>query len=157
MKKGFILVELMIAVAIIAFLTMVAVPSFGTFMAKAKRTEAYVNLHSIYTAQKIYHAEHGRYAQSLNGQDGLGWKPQGYTSGGAQEHFNYTYGFANGGECNGYCTGKLNTPATHLGAAFANESGFMVLAAADIDGDGQMDILGIDHNNAITILQDDLA
>ncbi len=157
MKKGFILVELMIAVAIIAFLTMVAIPSFATFMGKAKRTEAYANLHSIYTAQQLYHAEHGRYAQSLNGPDGLGWKPQGYTTGGANEHFNYTYGFAHGGECTGYCTGKLNTSASHLGQAFANDTAFMVLAAADIDGDGEPDILAIDQNNVITIVRDDLA
>jgi len=157
MKHGFILVELMIAVAIIAFLTMIATPSFARYMAKAKRTEAYVNLHAIYTAQKIYHAEHGRYAQTLNGQDSLCWTPQGYKGGGIQEQFNYTYGFAQGGECTGYCTGKLNTASMHLGRAFANENEFLVLAAADIDGDGQPDILAIDHNNTITILQDDLA
>lgn len=157
MKKGFILVELMIGVAIIAFLTMVVVPNLTAFMAKAKRTEAYVNLHSIYTAQKIYHAEHGRYATCLQGQEGLGWRPEGYTTGGIKERFNYTYGFATGGESIGYCTGKLNTEACHLAQAYADEKGFMVLAAGDIDGDGLADILAIDQYNTITILQDDLA
>lgn len=156
MKKGFMLIELMIVISIIAFLAMVVVPSFTTFMAKAKRTEAYVNLHAIYTAQKAYYAEHGRYAQTLNGQGGLGWKPEGYTTGGAAERFYYTYGFATGGECTGYCTGKLNTAASNLGRAYADEKGFMVLAAGDIDGDGEPDILAIDHNNAISIVQDDL-
>lgn len=157
MKKGFVLVELMIAVAIIGFLTMVAVPNFTKFMAKAKRTEAYLNLHSIYTAQKLYYAEHGRYAAALQGQDGLGWHPEGYTTGGVKERFHYTYGFASGGEATGYCTGKLNAQASLLDRAYANEKEFMILAAGDIDGDGKPDILAVDHNNVISILEDDLA
>ena len=36
-REGFTLVELMIVVAIIAFLAMVSVPSFTRFLAKAKR------------------------------------------------------------------------------------------------------------------------
>ena len=59
-KKGFTLIELMIVVAIIAFLSMVAVPSFMRFLAKSKRAEAYVNLHSIYAAQKAFWAENGK-------------------------------------------------------------------------------------------------
>ena len=50
--RGFTLIELMIVVAIIAFLSIIAVPNFFKFLAKAKRSEAYMNLSSIYTAQK---------------------------------------------------------------------------------------------------------
>src|SRR5690242_10606060 len=114
MKKGFMLIELMIAVAIIAFLAMIAVPNFTRFMAKAKRTEAYINLHAIYAAQKAYFAEHGTYAASLSGNNGLGWQPEGYAGGGSKERFNYTYGFSSGGEGSGYFTGKLNTASSYL-------------------------------------------
>ena len=52
-KRGFTLIELMIVVAIIAFLAIVSVPSFMKFLAKAKRAEAYMNLSSIYGAKSI--------------------------------------------------------------------------------------------------------
>lgn len=156
-KAGFSLVELMIVVAIIAFLAVISVPSFTRFLAKAKRTEAYMNLSSIYTAQKAYWAEHGTYTNVLNGENGLGWKPEGYHGGGKDEKFYYTYGFANGSEGQNYFTGKLESSHSHLSAAHADKKGFMVVAAGDIDGDGEMDILTIDENNNIQILQDDLA
>ncbi|MGB8367422.1 MAG: prepilin-type N-terminal cleavage/methylation domain-containing protein [Candidatus Babeliales bacterium] len=50
--KGFSLIELMVVIAIIGFLAMVGIPSFVKFLAKAKRAEAYMNLSSIYAAQK---------------------------------------------------------------------------------------------------------
>lgn len=155
-KVGFSLIELMIVVAIIGFLAVISIPSFTRFLAKAKRAEAYMNLSSIYTAQKAYWAEHGTYSQILSGPNGIGWKPEGYHGGGAGESFNYTYGFANGSEGINYFTGKLEASPAHLSAAKAEKNSFVVVAAGDIDGDGQMDIISIDHNNNVQILQDDL-
>ncbi len=155
--EGFSLIELMIVVAIIAFLAMVSVPTFTRFLAKAKRAEAYMNLSSIYAAQKAHWAENGRYSDVLYGQGGVGWKPEGYKGGGAQENFHYTYGFGHGSEGRSYFTGKLGTPSSHLGAAKANEQGFVVVAAGDIMGNGKPDILTVDENNAIKIVQDALA
>ena len=66
-RSGFTLIELMIVVAIIAFLAMVSVPTFTRFLAKAKRAEAYMNLSSIYAAEKSYWAEQGKYSDVLNG------------------------------------------------------------------------------------------
>jgi len=157
MKRGFSLIELMIVVAIIALLASLAIPNFMRFLAKAKRSEAYMNLSSIYTAQKAYWAEHGKYAQSLSGEGGLGWKPEGYSGGGKNEKFYYTYGFASGGEGKGYFTGKLETPASHLNMSRANDKSFIIAAAGDIDGDGEPDILTVDENNNIKIVQDDLS
>ena len=155
-RSGFTLIELMIVISIIAFLAMISVPSFMRFMAKAKRTEAYMQLSSLYAAQKGYFAENGTYATQLSGPNSLGWQPEGYKGGGAQEKFYYTYGFGSGSEGQHYYTGKLSTPASHLANAYANQQGFLMFAAGDIDGDGQPDILSVDHNNNITIVQDDL-
>jgi len=154
--KGFTLVELMIVVAIIAFLSIIAVPNFFKFLSKAKRSEAYMNLSSIYTAQKTYWAEHGKYSDKLSGLGGIGWKPEGYKGGGAQERYYYTYGFGSGSEGENYFTGKLETSHTHMGMTKADKSGFVAAAAGDIDGDGEPDILVIDQHGDIKIIQDDL-
>lgn len=155
-RQGFTLIELMIVIAIIGFLAMVSVPSFMRFLAKAKRAEAYMQLNSIYAAEKSYWAEHGTYSSVLLGQGGIGWKPEGYSGGGKNEKFYYTYGFSGGGEGRGYVTGKLETPASNLGISKADKDGFVAVAAGDIDGDGKPDILTIDQNNTITVVQDDL-
>ncbi len=155
-KKGFSLIELMIVIAIIAVLSMIAVPNFMKYLAKAKRAEAYMQLSSIYAAQKAYWAENGKYGTQLSGQGGIGWSPEGYAGGGSGEKFYYTYGFG-GSEGTNYFTGKLGTSSNYLNQAYANENGFLAIAVGDIDGDGYPDILAVDQNNTITILQDDLA
>ncbi len=155
-KLGFSLIELMIVIAIMAFLAMISVPSFMKFLAKAKRAEAYIQLSSIYSAQKAYWAEHGKYSTQLSGPGGIGWKPEGYSGGGPNEKFYYTYGFGQGSEGQNYFTGKLGTSNSNLNKAYANEKGFLVMAAGDIDGDGTPDILSVDENNNIVVVQDDL-
>jgi prepilin-type N-terminal cleavage/methylation domain-containing protein len=155
-KLGFSLIELMIVIAIIIVLSMIAVPNFMKYLSKAKRAEAYMQLSSLYTAEKAYWAEHGKYATQLAGQGGIGWSPEGYSGGGSGEKFYYTYGFG-GSEGTHYFTGKLGTSSNYLSNAYANENGFLAVAVGDIDGDGQPDILAVDQNNNITILQDDLA
>lgn len=155
-KSGFTLIELMMVVAIVACLAMVAVPTFTGFLAKAKRTEAYMNLHAIYAAQKAYWAEHGRYSDVLAGSEGIGWRPEGYTGGGSQEKFNYTYGFGHGSEGRNFFTGKLGASHSHLGKAYADANGFMVVAAGNIAGGNEPDIIAIDHNNNIVVLHDAL-
>jgi prepilin-type N-terminal cleavage/methylation domain-containing protein len=156
MKNGFTLIELMVVVAIVAFLAMIAVPNFKKFLAKAKRAEAYTNLHAIYAAQKAYWAEHNEYAQALAGPNSAGWQPEGYKGGGAQENFYYTYGFAQGGEGTHRFTGKLSTPASALSASRAGKDSFVVVAAGDISGSGKPDIITIDQDNKVTIAQDGL-
>lgn len=148
--KGFTLIELMIVVAIIGLLTMVAVPSFNRYLGKAKRAEAYMNLNSLYAAERSYWAEHGAYTNQLSH---IGWKPQGYQGGGSQEAFNYTYGFGSSSEGIGCFTGKLGAS---IAGGQADRDGFLAMACADIDGDGQLDILSIDHNGVIRVVQDDL-
>lgn len=157
-KAGFSLIELIIVVAIIALLATIAIPSFNRFLAKTKRTEAYINLHAIYAAQKAYWAEHGTYAAALSGDGGCGWKPEGYHGGGSEtkHNFNYTYGFP-GSEGTHYFTGSLATSPSNLSGAKASKDGFVAIAAGDIDGDGVADILMVDQFNTIKVIQDDLA
>ncbi len=156
-KKGFTLIELMIVVAIVAFLSIIAVPNFFNFLAKAKRAEAYMNLNSIYMAQKAYWIENGSYSSVLSGPDGIGWKPEGYSGGGQKENFNYTYGFSQGEEGKHYFTGKLGSSHSHLFMAKADKNTFKVAAVGDIKGNGKMDVISIDHNSAITIEEDALS
>lgn len=154
-RNGFSLIELMVVVAIVALLAMLAIPNFSRFIAKTKRSEAYINLNAIYIAQKSYWAEHGRYTALLSGEQSVGWKPEGYHGGGETEQFFYTYGFP-GAEGSSCFTGKLATPASYLGGAKASEQEFVVFAVGDIDGDGEPDILAIDQNGVIKIIKDDL-
>ncbi len=156
MKKGFTLIELMVVVAVIALLAMIAVPSFQWCLAKAKRAEAYTNLHAMYAAEKAYWAEHGKYSDVLYGSGGIGWKPEGYKGGGSEEKFYYTYGFG-GAEGKNFFTGKLGTSSSHLQQARAGKDGFVIMAAGDINGSGKPDILSIDQHNNIVIVQDGLS
>lgn len=155
--RGFTLIEIMIVVAILAFLAMVSVPSFMRFLAKAKRTEAYMNLGSLYVAQKSYWAEHGRYSNVLNGPGGIGWQPEGYSGGGKKERFYYTYGFSQGQEGQNYFTGKLETPASALEGTMLQEQAFIIGAAGDIAGSGKIDLLTVNQHNDIKIVKDGLA
>jgi prepilin-type N-terminal cleavage/methylation domain-containing protein len=143
-KTGFTLIELMIVVAIIICLAMIAIPNFNYFLAKAKRAEVYVNLASLALAQKAYWAEHGRYARSLSGPEGLNWKPGG--------NFNYTYGLGDGESF----VGQLKTPASELKNSHIGDQDFKLTAAGYINGTAKADIIAVDQNNRFEIIQDAL-
>lgn len=94
-RSGFTLVELMITIAIVSILAAIAVPNFVDMQYKAKRSEPFVNLDGIATAQLGYEAIHDTFlacpnnpgASLTKGQnewDGtitewveLGWNPDG--------------------------------------------------------------------------------
>ena len=71
-QHGFTLVELMIVVAIIGVLSAVAVPNFKKYQAKAKTSEAKVQLAAAYTAQQAFYGDFGMYAHCF---DYMGFNP----------------------------------------------------------------------------------
>src|SRR3990167_3343675 len=146
---GFTLIELMIVVAIIAFLSIIAVPNIMNFLAKAKRAEVYVNLGAIWTAEKYYFSEHGRYSDALTGPHGIGWRTEGEPL--------YTYGFA-GTEGINYITGNLKASGADLSKySSASTDGFTVVAIGDIDGDGKLDVITMNDRKQVKIVEDDCA
>jgi len=146
---GFMLIEVLIVLAIIAFLSAISIPSFMKFLAKSKRSEAYMTLRGLYLAEKSYQLEHGTYTAALMGKsNALGWKPSGSLL--------YTYGFPGSAGTN-FVMGELKAPGSALKKAGVTSAGFVAAAAADIDGDGVIDLLTIDQDGKITIVVDDLA
>ncbi len=154
-SSAFTLIELMIVVAIVAFLAALSVPQYFKYLAKARQAEVIVNLASLHTAQQAYFVQHGRYNQILWGENGLGWKPEGYRGGGKQENFYYTYGFNFSGAQEGihYFTGKLGTPPEALGETSVTEDSFLAKAAGNITRN-RPDVWMVNENRQIENVQD---
>lgn len=73
-EDGFTLVELMVVVAIIGVLSAVAIPNFKKYQAKAKTSEAKLQLSSIYSAETAFMADADTYETCL---DDMGYNPSG--------------------------------------------------------------------------------
>lgn len=74
--SGFTLVELMIVVAIIGILASIAIPNYQRYQARARTTEAKVNLTAIYTAEKSFAVEYNTYSKCIKA---MGFEPEGQT------------------------------------------------------------------------------
>jgi type IV pilus assembly protein PilA len=64
-QDGFTLVELMVVVAIIGLLSAVAIPNFKKYQAKAKVSEAKLQLAALYTAEQAFFSDFNMYAGCL--------------------------------------------------------------------------------------------
>lgn len=64
-SDGFTLVELMVVVAIIGLLSAVAIPNFKKYQAKAKMSEAKLQLSAIYTAESSFYSDFNIYHNCL--------------------------------------------------------------------------------------------
>lgn len=63
-SKGFTLVELMIAVAIIGILAAIALPAYNNYVTQARRTEAQSFMHELAMRQERYRATSSSYAST---------------------------------------------------------------------------------------------
>jgi type IV pilus assembly protein PilA len=63
--RGFTLIELMLAVAIIGILAAIAIPNFVSFQRRSKASEAKANLAAIRTAESSYFSEYGTHVSAL--------------------------------------------------------------------------------------------
>jgi type IV pilus assembly protein PilE len=64
-RRGFTLIELMIAVAIVALLASVALPSFLDSVRKGRRTEAFNAIANVQQAQERWRGNNANYADAL--------------------------------------------------------------------------------------------
>jgi type IV pilus assembly protein PilA len=122
-QDGFTLVELMVVVAIIGLLSAVAIPNFKKYQAKAKVSEAKLQLSAVYTAQQAFFSDFNMFANCL---DYMGFNPASET---ASRY--YGIGFDS--------TGSGNPATTHAGYIAAQNSGMMTTgcgaaAAGGVEG-----------------------
>ncbi len=61
LSKGFTLVEVLTVTVILGVMAGLAIPTYNGIIEKQGANEAYVNLQTIYRAEKLYHAKNGTY------------------------------------------------------------------------------------------------
>jgi type IV pilus assembly protein PilE len=66
MQKGFSLIELMIVLTVIGILAAVAVPSYSSYLVRAKRTECRTALFQTMQQQERYYTQKNTYAAYLS-------------------------------------------------------------------------------------------
>ena len=74
-SRGFTLVELLVVVVIVAVLAAVAIPTYRSYISKARITLAYGALDVARKTLEAYHVDHQQYPVDINfatGQDNLG-------------------------------------------------------------------------------------
>ncbi|MFY9270579.1 MAG: prepilin-type N-terminal cleavage/methylation domain-containing protein [Candidatus Manganitrophaceae bacterium] len=175
-QKGFTLIELMIVVAIVGILAAIAIPNFLTYQARARQSEARVNLGAIFTSQTSFLSDN---PANLYGTTfvGIGWRPSGNTrytyslnGGAAAQAANlpaYAVGTDSltnvtggpvaagaGGAPSGAATCPVSAQNFQLvgGVAVATAPGipgFIAEAVGNIDGDTFIDCWQIDNNRAL--------
>jgi type IV pilus assembly protein PilE len=61
-KKGITLIELVVVILIVGILAAVAIPSYNSYMVRARRADAKTALEQVRAAQEMWRAEKGTYA-----------------------------------------------------------------------------------------------
>jgi type II secretory pathway pseudopilin PulG len=134
----------MIVVALIGVLAAIAIPSFMTYQARSRRSEAYVNLASIARAQKAFFAEKDTFHDSENSwpdPDAYGGLSTGKMEwdDASEEHF-AELGWHPEGEV--FYSYEANTPLdTGATKTCTCALCFTATAYGDVDGDGLVSAL----------------
>lgn len=66
-QRGFTLVELMIAMGVLAVVAAIAIPAYNGYIAESRKTEGWNNLAAIKLAQEEYFLENNRYFPDTDG------------------------------------------------------------------------------------------
>jgi type IV pilus assembly protein PilE len=66
-NKGITLMELLVVIVIIGILAAVAIPSYNSYMLRARRADAKTVLEQVRAAQEMWRAERGSYATDVGG------------------------------------------------------------------------------------------
>lgn len=137
-NRGFTLIEIVIAVAIIGILASMSIPIFKFSAAKAKRNEAYITLKYIWEMEQAYYSRHGTYAP-----------PTGFW-------------LLPGGTAGNFVDIKSQLPASHgYDYSVLSVDGLLLLSGMahgrfDIDGDDYPDWVMMDRDGKLFLIRDDI-
>lgn len=143
-SRGFTLIELMIAVAIIGILASLATGAFLSYKAKAKQSEAKTNLGVIGQLAQSYRAEYNTYVTDWNG---VGWQPVGTSR--------YRYWYNSLAAPGTPATPEAGVDYSDPGSAAAANS-YTAAAVGNIDSDTPTDQWLYNEQRTFTILQNDV-
>lgn len=147
-RRGFTLIEMLIVVAVIGVLSMVAIPTFQSYIHRSQTSEAIVFLGEIRQRQEAYRAEHGQYCavDVAQGSDinAAPWNPASWPVGGDKAPFATTAGWEElGAMPDGLVRFSFRTTAGPPGtmpniAGFTGtDFWFVAQATGDLDEDGE--------------------
>lgn len=113
--KAFSMIELMVVVAIIGVLAAIGIPEYSKFQAKARQSEAKLNLAALFTAEESFRQHWNSFSVDLVN---IGFSVQG-------SRLRYVTGFQAGTACVGYSTGQ-GAPVESTTAAYTWSDGASV-------------------------------
>jgi prepilin-type N-terminal cleavage/methylation domain-containing protein len=143
---GFTLVEVLIVVALVGVLASVAIPSFLSYQARTRRSEAYANLSAVARSQTALYAVKGLYhGTGLSWPDPLPYGGLGahrMTWDAASESAYAELGWAPEGQV--YYSYETNTPEVPGSGCTCNVC-FTATAFGDVDDNGQTSAIMYSH------------
>jgi type IV pilus assembly protein PilE len=76
--RGLSLIEVSVGLAVLGVIASMALPSYQSQVAKARRAQAISALNQVQSAQEQHRAQHGAYAQGLRTLSGVATPPEQY-------------------------------------------------------------------------------